>query len=138
MFGLISGEAMMMPQSGTKCTNGFCAFVPFCGYFPNQPIGRPERSTQKLFLRHAHAVLHFRKDCRTEEVALLKRAFELRRLATGHHCRTFFTRDVDITLDTVELLLRDLRTHLRRLVHRIADSDLARLLRELVEKLIFH
>jgi len=62
MFGLIEGEAMMMPQRSTKSTKKslflsnlvflvplVIFFVLLVIYFPNQPIGRPERSTQTLF-----------------------------------------------------------------------------------------
>src|ERR1051326_4784737 len=62
----------------------------------------------------------------------------MRRGAAGHHRGAFTARDVDVTLDPVQLFFRNLRTHLCRLVRRIADDDLARLLAQLADELFFH
>src|SRR5689334_19464708 len=50
MFELIEGEAMIIPKLSTDYTDEIQICV-ICGwiYFPNQPMGRPERSTQTLF-----------------------------------------------------------------------------------------
>src|SRR2546423_717962 len=90
-----------------------------------------------LLLRDAHLVAHLAEDGRLEEVASLQVAFERGRAAAAQHGRTFVARDVNVRLDAVQLLLRNLRPHLRRLVRRVADLYLLRLLSEATEELVF-
>ena len=92
---------------------------------------------KNLFLGHAHAVLHFVKNRRRKEVALLQRAFEPRRRATDDDRRTFTPRDIDVPLDAMQLFCGNLRPHLRRLVRRIANHDLSGFLTQLADELIF-
>src|SRR6185436_16778693 len=68
--------------------------------------------TKNLFLGDAHTILHFRKDRGTEEVTFLKVGRELWRLATGDHRRTFLASDIDVALDAIQLLFRNLWSHL--------------------------
>src|SRR5205085_8024590 len=71
-----------------------------------------------------------------EEVAATKLFVEFGRCAACEHARALLPRDVNVALDAVQLLLRNLRPHLRRLVGWITDFNFFSPRLEAFEKLI--
>src|SRR2546423_3945221 len=91
-----------------------------------------------LLLRDAHGVLHLAEDCRLEEEAAAQVAFERGRTAAAQNGRAFRARDVNVRLDSVQLLFGNLRPHLRPGVRRVADLYLLGLLAEATEEFVLH
>src|SRR6266571_1521397 len=92
---------------------------------------------EDLFLRDAHLVFDFGKNCRLEEVPVLKIPFQLWRIAASEHGRALFAPDSHITPNAIELFLRNLWSHLGCFVEWVADRDLPRLFFEPFQEFIF-
>jgi hypothetical protein len=68
----------------------------------------------------------------------LECSVELWWLTAAKNARPFFTTNRNVALDPVELFLRNLWSHVRSFVHRIANDNLLRLLLESRKKIIFY
>ena len=65
----------------------------------------------RLRLRHAHRIVHLAEDRGLKEVTILKLSLELWPFASRKNRSAFLARNADITLDLVELIFRNLRSH---------------------------